>query len=127
MNERRGGLPEEATPRVTAGGLAFGAGAIWGLLGYAILWEGAPVTVDRPFVQSVPGTIALLPVRVVLWAIRGAEALAGRSFDLSRNHWWIALVAGAIGAAIAVTLTWAVRAALRVVRRSSAARGADAG
>jgi hypothetical protein len=85
-------------PRITALGAVTGLGAAWGLLGYAVLWEGTPFQVQRPFVTSVIGTLVLLPARVVIWGIHLAETIAGRSFDLSQNHWWIALAACAIGA-----------------------------
>jgi hypothetical protein len=107
----RSGLPDE--PRLSAGGVALGIGAVWGLLGYSVLWEGVPFAVQRPFVQSVLGTLALLPVRTVLWLIHRAELIADRTFDLSQNHWWIGALAGAIGAGIAVSVAWAGRAALR--------------
>jgi hypothetical protein len=113
------GLREDAPPRRSVLGLASGVGAIWGLLGYSILWEGTPLVVDRPFVQSVAGTLVLLPVRWVLWGIHRAEQAAGRSFDLSRNHWWIALVAAGVGAGIAVAATAAVRGSVRRLRRTS--------
>ena len=102
-------------------GVAFGLGALWGVLGYSILWEGAPVVVQRPFVQSVTGTLLLLPVRAVLWAIHLSEQVAGRSFDLSRNHWWIGLAAAATGSAILVACALLVRAVAR--RRPAAPRG----
>ena len=113
------GLREDAPPGPSVIGVAFGLGVAWGVLGYAILWEGVPWSVDRPFVQSVVGTVVLLPVRAVLWAIRRAEVIAGRTFDLSQNHWWIALAAAAIGAAIVVAATWLVRTLARRSRRPS--------
>ena len=88
-------------------------GALWGLAGYGVLWEGAPVTVSRPFVESAPGTLALLPSRVVIWAILAAERIAGRSFDLADAHAWIAPAAAAVGALIGAATAAAARAALR--------------
>ncbi len=41
--------------------------------------------------------MVLLPVRTVLWGIHRAELLAGRTFDLSRTHWWIAPAAASGG------------------------------
>jgi hypothetical protein len=116
------GLRRDAPPGISVTGLSFGIGAVWGLLGYSILWEGTPVQVDRPFVQSVAGTLVLLPVRTVLWAIRLAEDVAGRPFDLSSTHWWIAPAAGAVGAVALAGLAWAVRAVVR--RRRAGARAA---
>jgi hypothetical protein len=120
---RARGLRDEVPPRLTAAGLATGLGAVWGLLGYAILWEGVPVGVDRPFVQSLGGTLALLPVRAVLWGIRRAEVFAGRTFDLSGNHWWIAPTAGAVGAGILVGATVLARAIVRRLRTPAVDRG----
>jgi hypothetical protein len=99
VNERTDatGLRDD-DPRVTALGAITGLGAGWGLLGYSVLWEGTPFQVQRPFVTSVIGTLVLLPVRVVIWGIHLAEVMAGRSFDLSQNHWWIALAASTLGA-----------------------------
>jgi hypothetical protein len=80
-----------------------GAGGFWGLVGYTILWEGAPVQVNRSFVESAAGILLLLPVRLVIWSIHLAEQLAGRTFDLSRSYLWIGFVASVVGAAIVVT------------------------
>jgi len=93
------GLRDEY-PRTSGVAVAVGIGGLWGVLCYSILWEGSPVAVDRAFVQSVVGTLALLPARLVLWAIRWIELLADRTFDFSRNHLWIAFVTSAVGAAI---------------------------
>jgi hypothetical protein len=99
VNERTDGSGlRDDYPRVTALGAITGLGAGWGLLGYAVLWEGTPFRVQRPFVTSVIGTVVLLPARVVIWGIHLAEVMAGRSFDLSQNHWWIALAASTLGA-----------------------------
>ena len=110
MDDRRTGLRDDAPAGISPLGVAFGAGLVWGLLGYSILWEGTPFVVQRPFVQSVLGTIVLLPIRTVLWAIHLAERVAGRPFDFSQNHWWIGVLAGAVGAAIGVGVWWGVRA-----------------
>jgi hypothetical protein len=117
------GPRDEAPPRLSLLGVAAGLGALWGLLGYSILWDGVPVTVDRPFVQSVGGTLLLLPVRAVLWGIHLAEDVAGRSFDLSRTHWWIALAAAAIGAAILFAGATTARGIARGRRRRAGAGG----
>jgi hypothetical protein len=106
---------EDEHPRLSVLGVVASLGALWGLVGYAVLWEGVPVTVQRPFVESVPGTVALLPVKSVLWGIRLAETLEHRTFELSDNHWWIAVVAGLVGTAIAVVVGLALRAAVRAV------------
>ena len=88
-------------------------GALWGLAGYGVLWEGAPVTVSRPFVESAIGTLALLPSRVVIWAILATERLAGRPFDLADSHAWIAPAATAVGAIVGAATAAAARAARR--------------
>lgn len=100
MDDRtQGSGLRDGYPGLTALGAITGLGAAWGLLGYAVLWEGTPFQVQRPFVTSLFGTIVLLPARAVIWTIHLAEVIAGRSFDLSQNHWWIALAASALGAA----------------------------
>lgn len=58
-------------------------GALWGLAGYGVLWEGVPLTVSREFVEGTVGTLLLLPSRLVIWAILGVERLVGRPFDLA--------------------------------------------
>lgn len=108
---------------MTALGAVVGLGAAWGLLGYGVLWEGTPFEVQRPFVESAIGTLVLLPVRIVIWGIHLAEVLAGRSFDLSQNHWWIALAASAIGAGALAGMYGLGRS---VRRRARDARSADA-
>ncbi len=57
--------------------VAAGLGALWGTLGYAALWENVPFAPSRGFVLSVHGTLALLPVRVVLGPIRAATGSGG--------------------------------------------------
>jgi hypothetical protein len=113
-------------PRITALGAISGLGAAWGVLGYAVLWEGTPFEVQRPFVTSVIGTMVLLPARAVIWAIHLAEVIAGRSFDLSQNHWWIGLAASAIGAGILASLyalgRW-VRRRVRTARSTAPVDG----
>jgi len=115
-SDARRGLVLDDHPRPSPLGLAASVGAVWGLLGYSILWEGVPVTVQRPFVESVAGTLALLPVRAVLWGIHLGETLEHRSFDLSENHWWIALIAAAVGATVLVTAAVVIRTLVRRVR-----------
>lgn len=92
-------------------------GALWGLAGYGVLWEGAPVTVSRPFVESALGTLLLLPPRLVIWAILGAERLAGRTFDLADSHAWIAPAAAVIGAIVAAAAAAGARRAFHRFRR----------
>lgn len=99
-----------------------GSGLVWGVAAYALLWGHTSIVVHRSFVVSPIGTILLLPVRVVLWAIRAAEGVAGRPFDLSTNHWWIGLAAGITGAIIAAVAAWTVATLAVAVRRSGRKR-----
>jgi hypothetical protein len=110
----------DRVPRPSVVTIAAAAGSAWGLLCYSILWEGQPIQVQRPFVDSAIGTLALLPVRVVLWAIHLAEDLAGRTFALSANHGWIAFVAAVVGAMIVGGAAFAGRALVRRLRRPPA-------
>jgi hypothetical protein len=93
-------------------------GAVWGLGGYALLWGHTPLVVHRPFVESLGGTLILLPVRVVLWLIHALERAAGSPFDFSSNNWWIGGSAAVVGAGVVVVATWAVRGSARALRGS---------
>ncbi|HUG88679.1 MAG TPA: hypothetical protein VMP42_07920 [Actinomycetota bacterium] len=103
-------------PRVHPIMAAIAAGALWGALGYAVLWGLSPIVVGRRFVVSVVGTLLFLPVRLVLWGIRALEAAAGRPFELADTNWWIGAAAVLLGAVIAVGATLAVRALARRLR-----------
>jgi hypothetical protein len=91
-------------------------GAAWGLVGYALLWGHTSVVVHRSFVVSPLGTLALLPVRLVLWAIHGVERLAGAPFDFSQNNAWIGALSGLAGAVLAIVAFVIVRGAVRLAR-----------
>ncbi len=106
------GLRDEYPPRATAA-WALGFGALWGALGYSVLWEGTPFQVDRAFVDSIPGTLLLLPVRLVLWTIRWTELLMDRTFALADNHLWIGVAASVVGALASVTVLLGARALRR--------------
>ena len=97
-------------------------GALWGLVGYALLWGHTPVVIHRSFVVSPLGTLALLPVRLVLWSIHVIERLADSSFDFSRNNAWIGALSGAAGAAMAFLAYALVRTTARLFSRSAAPR-----
>lgn len=86
------------TSRVHPIALAAGIGAVWGAVAFALLWGFTSIQVTRPFVQSIAGLLALLPVRAVVFAIHLVEERVGRSFDLSSNHEWIGFVSAAVGA-----------------------------
>ena len=104
-------------PRRSGTAWALGAGALWGVLGYSVLWEGTPFEVSRSYVESALGTLLLLPVRLVLWAIRWVELLTDRTFDFSDNHLWIGVVACAVGALLVVTVFLGVQALWRPSER----------
>jgi hypothetical protein len=106
------------TVGLSAPAVAAIVGALWGLAGYAVLWGHTPLVVHRTFVVSVPGTLLLLPVRIVLWGIRSVESLAGGPFDFSRNNGWIGLLSAAVGATIVVLGYLIARTTVRAVRRS---------
>jgi hypothetical protein len=98
------------------------AGAAWGFAGYAVLWGETPIVVHRPFVVSLPGTLLLAPIRIVLVGIRLVEErVADRSFDFSSNHVWIGGLAALVGAALGLGVYVVGRAAWRTVSRSGAA------
>lgn len=102
-----------------ASGLAASAatGALWGFLGYTVLWQGVPFGVNRRFVESVAGTLVLLPVRTVLWGVHLGERMAGRPFDFADDNWWIGVAAALVGGAIAVLAFVAIRSVARGLRR----------
>jgi hypothetical protein len=110
--------------RVSPIAVVAGVGAIWGVVGFAVLWGYTSIQVTRPFVQSVPGLLVLLPVRTVLFAIHLVEdRLVGRPFDLSANHDWIGLVSATAGAMIATAVYLLFRAASRVRPRRRPGQG----
>jgi hypothetical protein len=96
------------------------AGAAWGFAAYRILWGYTQVVVDRQFVDSVAGLLALLPVRAVVAVIDLVERdVAHRTFDLSNNNAWIGVAAAVVGAAVVALAWWIVRAPLRLLFRPS--------
>ncbi len=106
--------------------IAAAAGAVWGLVGYAVLWGHTSIVVHRSFVVSPLGTVLLAPVRVVLWGIRAVERASGGPFDFSGNNWWIGLASAAVGAAIVALVTLGVRGAAGAVRGSGRERVPEA-
>lgn len=105
----RDGLGGDASRvRIRASSVA-GIGAFWGLGCYGVLWEGVPVVVGRPFVESIVGTLVLLPARALLAAIHLGESLSGRTLLLGDDHAWLAPPVALIGAAIALCVLGCVR------------------
>ncbi|HEX9694226.1 MAG TPA: hypothetical protein VGA74_04395 [Actinomycetota bacterium] len=113
---RAEGLQDEY-PRASGLAAMAGVGAVWGFLGYTVLWQGVPFAVNRRFVESVVGTLVLLPVRTVLWGVHIGERFAGRSFDFADENWWIGVAAALTGGAIVVLAFVVVRTAARALRR----------
>jgi hypothetical protein len=105
-------------PRGSGAWVAAAVGAFWGLVSYSILWEAVPAQVDRAFVESQGGTLALLPSRIAIWAIALAEFVAGHSFDLSKTFGWIAPFASAIGGGLTVAGYVTLRTIMRRIRTS---------
>ncbi len=114
--DRGEGLRDEY-PRASGLAASAATGALWGFLGYTVLWQGVPFGVNRRFVESVIGTLVLLPVRTVLWGVHIGERMAGRPFDFADDNWWIGVAAALVGGAIAVLAFVAVRMAVRAFRR----------
>ena len=122
MGDPRDGEVAEARIRspstLTGLTIASVAGALWGAISYAVLWGHTPLVITLRFAQSLRGLVLLLPAKAVLFTIGLVERqVAGRSFDLSRNHEWIGLVATAVGALIVVTAFLLVRALGRLMPR----------
>ncbi len=107
----------ERPPRVNPAIVGAGAGLLWGAFCYSVLWEGTPFGVDRRFVESVLGTLLLLPARLVLWAIHYAELLAGRSFQLAGSTWIFGMASCIVGLALGLLIVLAVRGAAVLIRR----------
>ena len=107
--------------------IAAGAGFLWGLGGYALLWGHTAVVVQHRFVVSVLGTALLLPVRLVLWGIHAVEgSLVSGPFDFAANNGWIGALAGLVGAGLVLAAFLAVRAGIRLARQATARRSASA-
>jgi len=114
--DRGEGLKDEY-PRASGLAALAGAGALWGFLGYTVLWQGVPFGVNRRFVESVVGTLVLLPVRTVLWGVRLGERIAGRPFDFADDNWWIGVTAALVGGAIGALVFVGIRSGVRALRR----------
>ncbi|MGZ4113903.1 MAG: hypothetical protein ACXVQT_02350 [Actinomycetota bacterium] len=117
MDGHPDGMSVERRPRRNPAIAGAGAGLLWGAFCYSVLWEGTPFGVDRPFVESVLGTLLLLPGRLVLWAIRAAELLAGRTFQLADSTWIFGVASCVAGLGLGVLIVLAVRGAAVLLRR----------
>jgi hypothetical protein len=117
MDERPPPAGIEQPPRMRPETIGAGAGMLWGAFCYSVLWEGTPFGVDLRFVESVGGTLLLLPARLVLWAVRAAEILTGRTFDLSSSTWILGVATAAVGLSTGVLVVLAVRGAASLLRR----------
>lgn len=107
----------EQPPRMRPATIGAGAGLLWGAFCYSVLWEGTPFAVDLRFVESVGGTLLLLPARLVLWAVRTLELVTGRTFDLSASTWILGVATAAAGLLTGLLIVLAVRGAVSLVRR----------
>lgn len=102
------------------------AGAVWGVLAYRILWGDTSIVVTRQYVDSLPGLVTLLPVRMVLYGIHLAETfVAKHPYDFSRNHAWIGVLAGVAGWMLAVLGVALARAIVAPLRRGASAPEAE--
>jgi hypothetical protein len=114
--------------RSTGLAAAAGVGAAWGVLSYSILWGETSIQLTRRFVDSVPGLLGLLPVRLVLYAIRFfEERLVHHPFDFSHNHAWIGLLSAVVGAGLLVAAFVLVRRAWSVFQRLRTRAGSGQG
>lgn len=109
------GLKDEY-PRASGLATTAGAGALWGFLGYTVLWQGIPFGVNRRFVESVVGTLVLVPVRTVLWGVHIGERMAGRPFDFADDNWWIGVAAALVGGAMGSLAFTVIRSGVRALR-----------
>jgi uncharacterized membrane protein YeaQ/YmgE (transglycosylase-associated protein family) len=114
--DRGEGLRDEY-PRTSGLVGSAATGALWGFIGYTVLWQGVPFGVNRRFVESVIGTLVLLPVRTVLWGVHLGERMAGRPFEFADDNWWIGAAAAVVGGAIGALAFVAIQRAARALRR----------
>jgi hypothetical protein len=105
-----------------------GVGALWGAVAFSVLWGYSGIEVDRQFVNSLPGLLSLLPVRVVLYAIRAVEVHVVRHpFVFAQNHQWIGYVAAGTGALMGLAAAVLGRGVVRWARaRTTSPRPAGA-
>lgn len=88
-------------------------GAVWGAGAYAVLWGYTSIVITPTLFRSVAGLVALLPVRIVLWAIGVVERhVVHHPFSFATNHGWIGAVSALVGGAMVGLATLAVVRAL---------------
>jgi hypothetical protein len=117
-SDRTGADPGATPPFISPFAAAAGLGALWGSFGYSVLWDGRPFSVTRRFVVSIHGTVVLLPVRIVLFAIHVVERqVAGHPFSFENDSWWIGLSAAITGALLVSVAVLVGRAGWHVTRR----------
>jgi len=103
-------------------------GALWGAIAFLLLWGYTSIQLTRRDVDSVVWTIALLPVRLVLFAIHVVEDhVVHHPFHFADNHDWIGVVSAAVGALIALTAVAVIRVTLSSIRRGMRRGGSSAG
>jgi hypothetical protein len=117
MDERPSPTGIERPPRMRPETVGAGAGLLWGAFCYSVLWEGTPFAVDLRFVESVGGSLLLLPARLVLWGVRGAEMATGRTFELAASTWILGAATAVVGLLIGVLAVLAARGAASLARR----------
>jgi hypothetical protein len=117
MDDRPSPTGIEQPPRMRPETLGAAAGLLWGAFCFSVLWEGTPFGVDLRFVESVGGSLLLLPARLVLWGVRAAEVGAGRTFELSDSTWILAVLTAVTGLLVGVLVVLAVRGAASLARR----------
>jgi hypothetical protein len=84
-------------------------GALWGAGAYAVLWGYTSIVITPTFFRSVPGLIALLPARIVLWAIGVVERhVVHHPFSFATNHGWIGALSAVVGGAMVGLATFAI-------------------
>ncbi len=94
-------------------------GALWGAGAYAVLWGYTSIVITPTFFRSVAGLVALLPARIVLWAIGVVERhVVHHPFSFATNHGWIGAVSALVGGAIVGLAALAVVVALPRRRRA---------
>lgn len=117
MDERPQPTGIAPPPRMRPETIGAAAGLLWGAFCFSVLWEGTPFAVDLRFVESVGGSLLLLPARLVLWGVRAAETATGRTFELADSTWILGAATAVTGLSIGVLAVVAVRGAASLAHR----------